>query len=103
MKEFKEVLQDISCELDKAEYYAGEAKKHKHEYPDLAAIYAKVAMDHKEDANMLMRQAQEMVSRAEREKHADAAGMSAVYEYAQERFEMELDAVDRKMEYYRNE
>lgn len=103
MKEFKEVLQDINCELDKAEYYAGEAKKHKHEYPDLAAIYAKVAMDHKEDANMLMRQAQEMVSRAEREKHGDAVGMAAVYEYAKERFEIDLDIVDRKLEKYRSE
>ncbi len=103
MKEFKEVLQDISCELDKADYYAGEAKKHKYEYPDLAAVYAKVASDHKEDANMLMRQAQEMVSRAEQEKHGDAMGMAAVYEYAEERFEVELDAVDRKLEKYRNE
>lgn len=103
MNEFKEVLQDISYELDRAEYYAGEAKKHKYEYPDLAAVYAKVASDHKEDANRLMRQAQEMVSRAEQEKHSDAMGMAAVYEYAEERFEVELDAVDRKLEKYRNE
>lgn len=103
MKEFREVLRDVSCELDKADYYAGEAKKHKHEYPDLAAIYAKVAADHKEDAGMLMRQAQEMVSRAEREKHGEAIGMAAVYEYAEEHFEVELDAVDRKLEKYRNE
>ena len=51
----------------------------------------------------MMRQAQEMVSRAEQEKHGEAIGMAAVYEYAEERFEVELDAVDRKLEKYRNE
>lgn len=103
MTEFKEVLRDVSCELDRAEYYAGEAKKHKGEYPDLAGIYAKVAGCCKENAEMLMRQAQEMVSRAEREKHGDALGMSAVYEYARERAQMDMEAVDRKLEHYRNE
>lgn len=36
-------------------------------------------------------------------ENGDAMGMAAVYEYAEERFEVELDAVDRKLEKYRNE
>lgn len=103
MMEFKEVLRDISCELDKGEYYAGEAKKHKAEYPDLAAIYAKVATAHKDNAEMLLHQAEAMTSRAEREKHADAMGMAAVFEYAEERAEMDMEAIDRKLTHYRNE
>lgn len=103
MTEFKEVLRDISCELDKGEYYAGEAKKHKAEYPDLAAIYAKVATAHKDNAEMLLRQAESMTGRAEREKHADAMGMAAVFEYAKERAEMDMEAIDRKLMHYRNE
>lgn len=103
MTEFREVLRDISCELDRAEYYAGEAKKHKGQYPELAAIYAKVAMAHKDNASMLMHQAEFMTNKAEHEKHADAMGMAAVYEYARDRAEMDMENVDRMLMHYRNE
>lgn len=103
MTEFKEVLRDISCQLDKAEYYAGEARKHKAEYPDLAAVYAKVAACHKDNAEMLTRQAEAMVNHAEHEKHADAMKMGTVFEYARDRAEMDMENVDRKLTQYRNE
>lgn len=103
MTEFREVLQDVSCELEKAEYYASEARKHKGQYPELATIYAKVAAAHRDSADMLMRQAEFMKNKAEHEKQVDAISMVAVYEYACERAETDMETVDRILMHYRNE
>ena len=48
MREIMEVSKYIRKELKRAEEYAYEANKHKHEYPDMAAQYYRAAHEHLE-------------------------------------------------------
>lgn len=60
MKELREVLMDIRKEIRCADMYAKEAKKHKHEYPELSAVYHRIATDKMVHAEMLNRQAHDI-------------------------------------------
>ena len=61
--EFKEVLMDIRSELRGADKYAKEANKHKHEYPELADLYHRIASDKLVHAEMLSKHAKTMAEK----------------------------------------
>lgn len=63
MMELKEVLMDIRHELRGADKYAKEAMKHKHEFPELADTYHRIATDKATHANMLHRNAEHMAEK----------------------------------------
>lgn len=62
-----------------------------------------VAAARKGNAGMPTHQAEFITSKAEHEKHADATGMAAVYEYAHDRAEMGMEPADRMLTRYRSE
>lgn len=63
MMEMKEAVRYLRCELREADKYAREAAKHKHEYPEMASTYARIANDNLEHANMLKVSGHEMVQK----------------------------------------
>ena len=68
MMEFKELLMDIRKELRCADDYAKEAHKHKDEYPELSAVYHRIANDKLAHADLLATQAKRI---AEHHKMTD--------------------------------
>ena len=93
MMEFKEVLMDIRKELRCADKYAREAAKHRHEYPELAEVYHKIAADKATHAEMLSRQAKVMA-----ERHH----MENVWDVEEYMMKHDLAEVKRCMESYKD-
>ena len=60
MMELKELFMYVRKELRCADKYAGEAVKHKQEYPALADAYHRIATDKVAHADMLHKQAHEL-------------------------------------------
>ena len=68
MMELKELLMDVRKELRCADKYAHEALKHKEEFPELSALYHRIASDKLVHADMLFTHAKHM---AEKHKMSD--------------------------------
>jgi hypothetical protein len=84
MKEFKEVLAFVAEEMESAEEYAGEAAKHREQYPELAALYFRCAVDCDTHAEILCKHAWTMVEACEQRHSEHALWMRHVWEYARE-------------------
>lgn len=84
MSEMMELLMDVRKEVRCAEKYAREASKHRHEYPELAQVYHRVAADKLEHAAMLNTQAGLM---------AEKNGMLPVWEVEDAMFDLDKQAV----------
>lgn len=92
MKELKELMDDIRCELKKAGEYAMEAVKHREEYPELSETYHKLATDGVIHAEVLEKRAKEMAH-----KHH----VHELWEFASDMIMRELEDVKRHIEMYR--
>ena len=93
MMELKELFVDIRKELRCADKYAKEAVKHKHEFPELADVYHKIAADKATHADMLSKQARIMA-----EKH----GMKNVWEIEDYMIANDMDEVKRCLASFRD-
>lgn len=90
--EFIELLVDIRNELKSAEKYAVEAAKHKMEYPELSALYGKIANEKMMESSMLSKQAATMA-----EKH----GMHTVWIVESELIDMDMEHIKNYMEHHK--
>lgn len=63
MMELKELFMDIRKELRCADKYAHEAVKHKAEFPELSAIYHRIATDKMAHADILVAKAKKMADK----------------------------------------
>lgn len=93
--EVKELIKDIRCEMRAADKYAREALKHKEEYPELAPVYARIASDKLEHANMLYTAGKDML-----EKHGDS-GMKMLWHMEHEFSDEDMMHVKRLLAMYR--
>ena len=100
MTELKEIIRDIEAELECAEGYAKEAVKHKHEYPELASVYAQIAKDDMGHADALHKQALAMIEEKKREGAEAPASMKAIWEYEHERQIEDAANVRRLLDMY---
>lgn len=101
MTELKEIIQDIREMLECAEDYAKEAVKHKHQYPDLASTYARIAQDDLAHVDMLHKHAVSMIEDYQRNDGEAHAAMKAVWDYAHEQQIEETADVKRMLDMYR--
>lgn len=101
MTELKELIQDIQNILESGEDYAREAVKHKHQYPDLASTYARIAQDDLAHVDMLHKHAVSMLEDYQRNDGEAHAAMKAVWDYAHgQQIEKTAD-VKRMLDMYR--
>lgn len=101
MTELKEIIQDIREMLECAEDYAKEAVKHKHQYPDLASTYARIAQDDLAHVDMLHKHAVSMIDEYQRNGKEAPASMKAIWDYAHEQQIEETADVKRMLDMYR--
>lgn len=101
MKEFKEVLSYMNEALDCAEEYAGEAAKHREQYPELASLYFRCAVDYHTHAELLCKHALAMVEECEQKHSEHAPWMRHVWEYARELRMKRAERVRHLMDMYK--
>lgn len=102
MNELKEIIQDIRSMLESGEDYAREAVKHKHQYPDLASTYARIAQDDLAHVEMLHRHAAEMIEQKERSGAEAPASMRAIWEWEHEKQIDDAAGVRRLLDMYKS-
>ena len=84
MKEIKEVVKRIRCELRAAEWYAEEAVKDEAMYPTLAAHYRRMAEDNLSRVEDLHTAVVEMIDEVKRSGRQIPQGMLDVWEFEHE-------------------
>lgn len=101
MMELKELATGIWRELRNADYYAHEAVKHKDAAPDLASVYARLASDKVGHAEMLNKQAVEMVEKCKRNGKPNAEIYQKAWDWEHERMVDEISDIRRLMDIYK--
>lgn len=101
MKEFKEVLAFVDEAMESAEEYANEAVKHREQYPELASLYYRCAVDCHTHAELLGKQAWSMVETCEQKHSEHAQWMRHVWEYAREMRMKREERVKHLLEMYK--
>lgn len=84
MKEIKEVVKRIRCELKAAEWYASEAMKDEAMYPVLAQHYHRMAVDNMQRVEDLHSAVAEMIDEVKRSGRQIPQGMLDVWEFEHE-------------------
>lgn len=84
MREIKEVVRDIKCELKHAYKFAEEANKHKMEYPTLADAYYKIANDNLSHMDILHKEIVALIDKVKKSGREIPRGMMDVWEFEHE-------------------
>lgn len=98
MKVIKDIVKSIREELEDAEKYAWLAIRSKEEHPELADTYTRLANEEIGHANLLHKQAVEIIDKHRRAGHEPPVAMLAVWEWEHERFIEEMAGVRRILE-----
>lgn len=101
MREIMEVAGYIRKELRRAEDYAYEANKHKHQYPDMAQYYAKAAQEHLNTADMLHMGATKMIDNAKKMGAEPTEEMRKVWGYEHDMMVEEKATIMRMLDVYK--
>lgn len=94
MREIREVVKDIKCELKHAYKYAEEANKHKTEYPTLADAYYKIANDGLTHMDLLHKEIVMLIDKVRKAGTTIPSGMMEIWDYEHE--QMIEDAAEVK-------
>ncbi len=101
MKELKEIIRDIGAKLEDAECYAKEAVKHRSQYPELAASYARIAQEDLNHADLLHRSVVEMIENKKRQGAEVPEAMQAIWDYEHEKQIEDAADVRRLLDMYK--
>ena len=101
MYEFRELIGYIWQILMDAKELAEEALENKTDNPDLAAVYYHVASNHVTDADMLMKQAESCLAKAEKAQHEDFDSMDVLWSADHKRLIKQMGVVKVYMDMYR--
>ena len=84
MREIMEVSKYIRKELKRAEEYAYEANKHKHEFPEMASQYYRAAHEHLDIVDELHAGAAKLIENAKRGGAVPTEAMRKMWDYEHE-------------------
>lgn len=101
MYEFMELVGYAWAALMDADCMAHEAVENKHDHPELAAAYYRIAGDRVTHADMLMKQASDYLDSAKRAEHEEVEKMTAVWTADRGRLVDQMARVKVKMDMYR--
>lgn len=101
MKLVKEIVKSIREELEDAEKYAWAAVHAKTEHHELADLYARLAGEELDHANMLHKQATEVIEQHKRQGYEAPVAMKAVWDWEHERYMEEYAEIKRILDMYR--
>lgn len=102
MREIMEVAGYIRKELRRAEDYAYEANKHKDQYPDMAAQYARAAQEHLSTADMLHAGAAKMIDNAKRMGTEPSEDMRKIWAYEHQLMMEEKATIQKMLDVYKS-
>lgn len=81
MKIIEELSERIIEEIDDAEYYAKQALLHREDYPDVAAVYAKLSEEEMAHMSRLHDAVATLINAYRAKNGEPPASMMAVYDY----------------------
>ncbi len=102
MKVIKDIAKNVQEEIHDADKYAWLAVRSKADHPELADLYSRLANGEIEHANMLHKQAVDIIERYRREGHEPPVAMKAVWDWEHERYIEEMADVRRVLDMYRS-
>ena len=101
MKEIKEVVRRIKCELKNAEWYAEEAVKDREMYPKLSHHYHDMAVDNMKRVDELHAAVAEMIDEVQKSGRVIPQGMMDVWQFEHEMLVEQADDVRYMIDRYK--